>query len=331
MPQPLQDFVTSINEHIALAIATIQTKYYSECKLSDSILYSLGTKGRRIRPILFFTICSALNCPIRESFKKVALSLEIMHTASLIHDDIIDHDSLRRGRASVPYKYGIEQALLTGDFLLFYALNVVAGIQDCDTPLVPTMIEHMTDTYCHMCLGQSMEDRLIGGLDNTPEIYLEVIKLKTASFFSMICLLAGILTGVNSQDMQMLARFGECLGIAYQIRDDVLNFCIGHAHQDKNMDSDQHRRLVTLPILLGYRHACQSDRLLLEQHFFHSVFLNTEQLSKILYTSGGMEETLKYLSTYMDEARMTLCKLAPRGDIDLLTSLLDSFAIAAKA
>lgn len=327
MTQSLQELIASINEQIISTLETIHTKYHHLCRLQESITYSLDSKGQRKRPLLLFATYFIFNPEIRESLKTIALSLELMHTASLIHDDIIDRDNLRRGKTSVPYKYGIEHALLTGDFLLFYALNIVAGIQDSDKSYVPTIIERMTNTYCLMCLGQSMEEQLVGGLHNEPEIYFEIIQHKTAKFLSMICELAGILAGIHQQDLQMLIRFGECLGLAYQIRDDVKNFLIGKTHQDKNVASDQYRRLVTLPILLSYRLASPENRFLLEQHFLNSIFLEPEQLSKILYSSGGIHATLKFMAQYIDEARTILNKFIPRGNINMLCLLLNSIDI----
>ena len=196
-------------------IRLLGTKDFLAPKLSGPSTYLLASSGKLVRPAL--VLCSA-HAIGKQAGKYVdlAISVELMHTSSLIHDDIIDGDRIRRGRQTVGSKYGIESAILAGDALIAKAVMLASGYGG-------KVMSAISSSAMEMCAGESL-DSYFQRERKTPDIetYMKIARLKSASLISASCSAPAIHS--NDRRVKIMADFGMDLGIAFQIRDDVMDF-----------------------------------------------------------------------------------------------------------
>ena len=194
--------------------------------------YALLPTGKLFRPRLLLESCGAVGGSI-EQVIPAAIGSECGHIASLIHDDIIDGDELRRGRASVHNRFGAGDAILSGDMLIFHLFRCLSECYERDVP-APRVVAALRSTAgagLDLCRGQSLEAEICGNLDCGIAAYIDVARLKTAAFFRGACETGAILGGGTPEQIAALASYGEQLGIAFQIHDDLLCY-IGSERRD---------------------------------------------------------------------------------------------------
>lgn len=237
-------------------------KQWEQCSgLLDSICrYALLPAGKLFRPVLLLEATAAVGGEFIRSLP-AAVGAECGHVASLIHDDIIDGDSMRRGRPSVPYKYGIGDSIVAGDALLF---RLFASLAECRSTGVPdscivTALLAVARAGIDLCLGQSLEAEQCGE-GATVDSYLTMARLKTGALFRGACECGAILGGGSPQWVSQLAAYGEHLGLAFQIQDDLLPYVSDSGITGKAGTSDIRNRRWTLPVILAYRSASRQGR-----------------------------------------------------------------------
>ncbi|PRX46631.1 geranylgeranyl diphosphate synthase type I [Prauserella shujinwangii] len=221
----------------------------------DSICrYAVLPAGKLFRPILLLNAAACVGGRAEEVLP-AAVGTECGHVASLVHDDIIDRDEMRRGRFSVQHAFGADDAIIAGDALIFDLFGCLAecratGIAD---ERIVSALAAVSKAGLDMCRGQHLESRLQGRLDCTVETYLEMVSLKTAAFFRAACACGGILGGGEHEQIRALCAYGDHLGVAFQIHDDLLAYTSATTATGKPADSDVRNRRLTLPVILGYR------------------------------------------------------------------------------
>ncbi len=191
---------------------------YSDSRFHGPLKYALEG-GKRIRPLLLLLAAEAVGHSDDEKALDAAVAVELLHAESIIHDDIIDQEASRRGRAAFHVKYGYSTSLLTADFVFAMILAIAARYPD------RRIAATISNAAMNMCEGEYAE------LTIDPEIYkldwdeyLEVISKKTAALFETSVRLGGLVGGASPEKLEALTEYGRCLGIAYQIRDDVLDW-----------------------------------------------------------------------------------------------------------
>lgn len=301
----------------------IQTSHPRYCKCLED---SLDLSGKFKRPVLLYLSCLCTENIIKDSTRYIAASIEIMHNASLIHDDIIDEGYIRREKDSIYKKYGIPSAILSGDYLIFTSINMVSNAA-AKCAKRDEILNLLINTYREMCIGQFMEDQLVSDLEVDIETYFKVIRLKTANFFSAICSVGGLLQEASDDESRHLAHFGLCMGMAYQIRDDVLNYIYESHNQNKPVDLDSKRKLVTLPVLLAYRKASLKDKNLLFNNYSSNKAIDHDEVKGILFKTSAIKKTLAYIDRYTKDARVSLSKLRESAARNQLLSYLDSLQV----
>ena len=223
--------------------------------LYESVNYILSMKGKRIRPILTLMACHLFQKNI-ECAINIALAWELFHNFTLIHDDIIDNASLRRGIETVHTKWNKQTALLTGDSMLILAYKYIikSPIQYRDT-----MLHLFSSTAAQVCKGQMYDILFEMRLDINEEEYLKLIRLKTATLLSA-CLYSGsILGGAPKQDAKFMRNFGLNLGIAFQIQDDMLDI-YGNNSFGKNISNDIILNKKTYLLVNALNNSNQTER-----------------------------------------------------------------------
>ena len=190
-----------------------ELELYAESEFKEPLKYALDG-GKRIRPIILLLASECVG-KIDDNTLAAACAIELLHTESVIHDDIIDNETLRRQKDPFHIKYGYNTSVLTGDFVLGFILNIASRINN------PRVTKNLATTAMMMSEGEVIESRLEASEDVTFDDYLRVIEYKTAIAFETASRLGAIISGGTEKEIEALADFGKNIGIAYQIRDDL--------------------------------------------------------------------------------------------------------------
>jgi len=189
---------------------------YSESEFIKPLKYSLEG-GKRIRPIILVLAAESVG-KVDDNTYSAACAVEFLHTESVIHDDIIDDETLRRQKDPFHIKYGYNAAILTGDFVLGLILNISSRLDN------PRITKDLSTTAMLMSEGEIIEGMLESSEDVTFDDYLKVIGYKTSTAFEVAARLGAILGGGTEEQIEVLTEYGKNIGIAYQIKDDLLDW-----------------------------------------------------------------------------------------------------------
>ena len=201
-------YIKKINDVLASEL-----ELYTESEFKDPLKYALDG-GKRIRPTILLMASECIG-EIDDNTLAAACAIEFLHTESVIHDDIIDNETLRRQKDPFHIKYGYNTSVLTGDFVLGLILNIASRINN------PRVTKNLANTAMMMSEGEVIESRLEASEDVTFDDYLKVIEYKTAIAFETASRLGAIISGGTEEEIESLADYGKNIGIAYQIRDDL--------------------------------------------------------------------------------------------------------------
>ena len=190
-----------------------ELELYAESEFKEPLKYALDG-GKRIRPIILLLASECVG-KIDDNTLAAACAIELLHTESVIHDDIIDNETLRRQKDPFHIKYGYNTSVLTGDFVLGFILNIASKINN------PRVTKNLATTAMMMSEGEVIESRLEASEDVTFDDYLRVIEYKTAIAFETASRLGAIISRGTEEQIESLADYGKNIGIAYQIRDDL--------------------------------------------------------------------------------------------------------------
>ena len=207
------DKMRMIDSELAKALPNIEPD-----SLYEAASHLLKASGKRIRPLLTLLSCEAVGGNVKDALN-VAIAFELLHIASLIHDDILDGDNLRRGKRTVHSVWGTETAIIAGDLLIGKAVEI-ATRTDC-----PRVLNLVAQATVEMCEGEILEMELQRNLRAiSEELCLKIIEKKSASLIRAAAESGAIIGGGSEDVVKSISKYGELMGMAYQIRDDVLNF-----------------------------------------------------------------------------------------------------------
>lgn len=216
-------------------------------ELSGPAAATLAAGGKRLRPLLVF--CSAPRGRGREdALVSAATSVELVHMATLVHDDIIDRAVIRRGRPTVAQEQGPDAALRVGDFLFARAFSELTRAGN------PRAVQALSEAALELSRGEMLQQAAAHDLELPEEAYLRRCRGKTASLFAVSCRLGAMVGGADRETEDRLAAFGEHVGMAFQIFDDILDLTGSPAATGKRRGTDLREGTVTLPVILALRH-----------------------------------------------------------------------------
>jgi len=214
--------------------------------LNEASLQLLQAGGKRIRPV-FVLLGGQFGTYNIETLKNVAVTLELIHMATLVHDDVIDNSELRRGQPTIKAKWDNKVAIYTGDYILALSLEVMSEIQN------DLAHQILADTLIEVCLGEIEQIKDKYRFEQTLKDYFRRIKRKTALLIATSCQLGGICAGVDEDIHRKLFKYGYYVGMAFQITDDILDFVGTEKELGKPAGSDLLQGNITLPILLAMK------------------------------------------------------------------------------
>jgi geranylgeranyl pyrophosphate synthase len=250
--------------------------------------HALIPVGKLFRPMLLLESALAVGGEI-EHVLPAAIGSEYGHTASLIHDDIIDADDMRRGRPSVHRRFGPDNAIVAGDSLIF---RLFLSLAECrhtqvSSDRIVTALEIVAMSGIDMCRGQHMESEITANSIRDLNCYLEMIELKSAALFRAACQCGAVLGGGSDILVQAMGDYGTQLGMAFQMIDDLFAFTGDTATTGKPAASDIRNRRLTLPILLAYQSGDDAEVRQLDRIFSGAV----EEAGALAAVTAALERT----------------------------------------
>ncbi len=274
--------------------------------------YLLGSAGKRLRPSLV-VLCAKTNNHWNEKAIPVSVALELIHTASLVHDDVLDEADLRRKRATVNSKWGNEPAILTGDYLYFKAFHILSQL---DLPKISSIVSFAAEM---MCEGEIAQTSKTYALNLGEEDYLEIIRKKTACLMAAGCEVGAILSENHPSAQKALANYGLDFGIAFQIVDDCLDLVSPPEKVGKSTYKDFAQGKMTLPLIYLARKLARKDGQKIKGLFDK----DREEIITLLRDYDTVEESWQTAREYLHKAKDQLELLEDSEAKEALSLLSD--------
>jgi octaprenyl-diphosphate synthase len=272
----------------------------SEISLVDAIMtYIIKRKGKQMRPMFVF-LMAGMGGEITESTHRGAALIELLHTATLVHDDVVDDSNYRRGFFSINALWKNKIAVLVGDYLLSRGLLVAIDNNDF------ALLKIVSKAVREMSEGELLQISKARRLDITEDVYFEIIRQKTASLIASCCGVGACSGGASDEIVQKAYSFGEKIGIAFQIKDDLFDY--GEAEIGKPLGIDIKEKKMTLPLIYALQSASKTDRrriINLVKNESHKP-AKVKEVINFVKQSGGIDYTEQKMKQYQDEAQLLL-------------------------
>lgn len=278
--------------------------------------YIVKRKGKQMRPMFVF-LSAGLHGPVGDTSHRAATLIELLHTATLVHDDVVDDSNERRGFFSLNALWKNKIALLVGDYLLSKGLLLSIGNKDF------RLLELVSEAVKVMSEGELLQIEKARRLDITEDIYYEIIRRKTASLIAACCACGASSAGASDETVQQMHRFGELIGIAFQIKDDLFDYgpegVIG-----KPTGIDIKESKMTLPLIHALSKATQADK----KRIIHIIKNHNTDNKKVrevirfVESSGGITYATERMYHYQEEAFRLLDTFPANAYRDSLRSLV---------
>jgi len=283
--------------------------------------YALDGNGKQLRPTLVALASRVCGTgKPSEAHVTAAVIIEMVHLATLVHDDVMDAAELRRGQATVAANWGNEIAVLFGDCLFAQAVKLAASFP---TPEVCRAVAVAVNTVCTGEILQTQQRRKFAA---SQQDYFRVIEMKTAELFGLSCDLAAFLGGATATQREALREFGMEFGTAYQVYDDCVDLFGTEAQAGKSLGTDLAQGKLTWPVLLAWERADTADRARLEKLIEHWQPENLPAVNELLGRYETFEPSLAVVGRYLEGARRALLSLPESAGRTGLSGLTDFLA-----
>ncbi len=250
----LEEVTKLVAEELGQMEEVLAKELSSDFPLVDELVKYVGKNaGKRLRPAALF-LSARCTGEISQAHIQAAAALELIHTATLVHDDILDRATMRRNVATINSHWGTDTAMLLGDYLFSRAFSIASPLAD---GLIPTILAETANIVCEGELIQTLERN---NLDLKEDDYLRIISRKTASLWAISPRLGAILSGSNGKEAEALRRYGWHLGMAFQIMDDLLDITGDERLMGKSLGTDVNLGKVTLPVIWLLSNGSRSAR-----------------------------------------------------------------------
>jgi len=281
----LKKITAPILEDIEIFQAKFKAALTSEVKMINSISnYLVKNRGKAIRPILTLLCARICGNPTKNTYKAAAM-MELLHVATLIHDDIVDDAKMRRGKPSVKRIWKNKISVLMGDFILSKALINMAGLKDFDA------LDLISNTAEKLSAGEIMQIEKSITRNMTKNVYYDMISQKTASLIAASCELGAITTTKANEDRKATFKYGENLGMAFQIKDDLFDLLGSENQTGKDSGGDVKKNMMTLPLIYSIENTNRTVRNKLKSLVRNRKKNVTilKEINDIIHDSGGFD------------------------------------------
>ena len=264
--------------------------------------YIVNSGGKRLRPQLVLLAAGALGYQ-GDKHLLIAAIIEFIHTATLLHDDVVDASEMRRGHDTANALWGNEAAVLVGDFLYSRAFEMMVEVGNMR---VMEILAHATNTIAE---GEVLQLLNCNDPDTTEERYLEVIRSKTAKLFQAATQLGAVITGSDQQTELAMANYGMHLGTAFQLIDDVLDYSASSQELGKNIGDDLAEGKPTLPLIYAMTHGNTGQATIIRQAIEHGSRDNMPAIAAAIESTGAITYTAQCAEKEADKARQALADI----------------------
>ncbi len=281
--------------------------------------YIIKSGGKRFRPMLLLLISRLLGYE-GERHTPFAAMVEFIHTATLLHDDVVDSADLRRGKPSVNAVWGNPTSVLVGDYLLAKSFNI--AVNDGDMKI----LELLSNTTTRIAEGEILQLLNHGDMDITEDDYIQVISDKTAVLIATSCSIAAILGGATAEEEKAIESYGMNLGIAFQLTDDCLDYSASTGELGKAIGNDLREGKVTMPLIEAYRNATKSERDSIK-NTVEAKEVSGQDLSvvfDIIEKYSGIEYSKVRAKSYVEKAKESLNVFSDSAEKSALVSVAGS-------
>ena len=289
MSAATQHAQTTIAQSIATDMdavnAVIRQRLHSEVSLVNQIAeYIISAGGKRIRPVLVLLLANAYGYR-GNAHHELAAVVEFIHTATLLHDDVVDESSMRRGRQTANALFGNAASVLVGDFLYSRSFQMMVGLDDM------RIMRILSDATNVIAEGEVLQLLNMHDPDVTHESYLKVIRSKTAKLFEAAAELGALIAGADDAQIEAAGEYGRSLGTAFQLIDDVLDYAGDAAEIGKNLGDDLREGKPTLPLIWLMDHGTPEQRELVRNCIEHGDEAQFEAVLAAVTASGALDYT----------------------------------------
>lgn len=310
-----------IKAPIAKELELFEQKFRDSMKSNTPLLdaitrYIVKSKGKQVRPMFVFLSAKMFGDITEKTYRAAAL-IELLHTATLVHDDVVDDSYERRGFFSINALWKNKIAVLVGDYLLSKGLLLSISNKDFG------MLELVSDAVREMSEGELLQIEKTRKLNISEEVYFEIIRQKTATLISSACACGAASSGVSAEEVSRMKLFGEKIGIAFQIKDDLLDYSTDDTGKPKGMDIKEKK--MTLPIIYLLNHASTADRRKVINTIknFHDQKEKVNEIISMVLKSGGIEYATSKMNLYKDDALKLLTSFPDSPSRKSLEELVD--------
>ncbi|MEO8298644.1 MAG: octaprenyl diphosphate synthase [Burkholderiales bacterium] len=300
---------------MAAVDTVIHQRLASEVALINQIAgYIISAGGKRVRPLLVLLFANALGCHGPERHELAAI-VEFIHTATLLHDDVVDESALRRGRDTANALFGNAASVLVGDFLYSRSFQMMVSINSM------RVLEILADATNVIAEGEVLQLMNMHNPDITVEEYLRVIRFKTAKLFEASARLGAVLAKAPKEVEDDCASYGRALGTAFQLVDDLLDYEGATEQLGKNVGDDLREGKPTLPLLIAMSSGSAEERRLIRHAIEHGEVERLPDIIRIVRGTGALEDTRRAAREEATRAQHCLNRLSPSQFKDALLDL----------
>lgn len=308
--------LSSVNTLIAQRMASEHAP-----RIPEVTAHLVEAGGKRLRPML--TLAAARMCGYDGPYHvHLAATVEFIHTATLLHDDVVDESEKRRGRPTANLLWDNKSSVLVGDYLFARAFQLMTETGNLD------VLRILSNAAATIAEGEVLQLTAAQDLTTTEDIYLQVVRGKTAALFSAATEVGGVIAGRPANEVRALFDYGDALGIAFQIVDDLLDYW-GTTATGKNIGDDFRERKLTLPLIKAYAKANDEERA-----FWKRVIEKGDQTAGdlehalvLLNRHGALEETRNEALAWADKAKAAMLKM-PQSEIREVLIDLNDYVVA---
>lgn len=288
--------------------------------ITEAIRRMLAAGGKRLRPRMTLLAAEANGSPAEEHLH-LAAYMELIHVATLIHDDVVDNAQTRRGVNATAVDYGNRISVLAGDYLFAWIFKNVTAQYRHPVPNI------LSATLADICDGEVLQLRALGNLDLPVSAYIEIVMKKTASLFAASAECGAIMGGGSALQIKALRDFGLYYGIAFQMLDDLLDMTADAQSLGKPVGNDLAERKMTIPLILALSRADDATRGMVERFYAGRDHGRTADVLEAIGRLGGLDGTREQIAQYAERAKISLAPLenspAKTELIRLADALLD--------
>lgn len=313
----VKDILAPISSDMDAVNRVISERLSSDVVLINQLSqYIIHSGGKRLRPAIVLLCARACGEPAPQH-QLVAAIVEFIHTATLLHDDVVDGSDLRRGRETANAVWGNEASVLTGDFLYSRAFQMMVDADDM------RIMKIMADTTNSIAEGEVLQLINSHDPDLTEQQYLDVISRKTAILFEAGARCGALVAGASGSECEAMASYGLHLGNAFQLIDDVLDYTADAAEMGKNVGDDLAEGKVTLPLIHAMQHGKADEKTLIRNAISDADISALEQIRTTIESTGAIDYTAALAAAEAARAKDSLASIPDSEFKQALTQLAD--------